>query len=141
MNGSILKLTQVSQFASDNVNSASRGVTGLALAGQVTNLDLKLTDDAFITGGVLRTYTSAFGDTATFQVVDVENLLGYGENVVLGQYINEWHMRSDVQEQINEITTYPAKILSGLYLRIIYTSTGDTDVLIAANYRLHKILY
>lgn len=141
MQNSTLKLTQVEQFTSNNVNSNSQGTLGTAIAGTTTNIDYKLLDDCFITGGMLRTIGQIFGDSVTFQVVDVDNILGYGAGLVLGQYITSWYLRSDAEEQVNESTTYPAKILTGLYLRVIYVSTGSTDVQVSVNYRLHKALY
>lgn len=141
MVNSTLKLTQTSQFASDNVNSNDQGTIVTATAGTTTNIDLKLTDDNFITGGVLRTEQATFGDSATFQVIDIDNVLGYGAGVVLGQYVTNWYMRSDEQEQINETIPYPAKIYAGLYLRVKYTSIGTSDTQVAVMYRLHKILY
>lgn len=141
MVNSTLKLTQINQFASDNVHSNNQGLMATATAGAVTNIDLPLTDDHFITGGVMRTLNAAFGDVATFQVVDKDNVIGYGAGAVLGQYVTNWYMRSDSQEQINENIPYPAKIPAGLYLRIVYTSVGTTDVTVSIMYRLHKVLY
>jgi hypothetical protein len=140
MVNSTLKLTQINQFASDLVHANNQGVSGNATAGVVSSIDLKLTDDHFVTGGVLRTLNSAFGDSVTFQVVDVDNVIGYGAGTVLGQYATSVYMRSDSQEQINENIPYPAKIPAGLYLRIVYTSVGTTDVTVTMMYRLHKIL-
>ncbi len=134
MNGSTLKLNRADIFASDNV-------TGVVTAGQTVNIDLKMLDDNFITGGILYTLDSKFGDYINLQVVDVDNILGYGINTILGQYCTNWYMCSDSQEQLNETVNYPAKILSGLYLRIVYHSLGLSDVTVIINYRLHKALY
>jgi hypothetical protein len=141
MINSTLKLTQIAQFASTNVNSANQGLRTTCTAGTTTNIDLKLNDDCFLTGGVLRTDGSAFGDYATFQVVDVDNIFGYGAGTILGQYISNWYMRSDAQEQVNENTPYPAKVLAGLYLRLVYVSTGTSNVDAVVMYRLHKALF
>jgi hypothetical protein len=141
MIGSTLKLPDLSHFSSTNVNSASQGLYAVAAVGAVTNIDLKLLDDCFLTGGVLRTEGSSFGDYATFQVVDVDNILGYGANTILGQYVTSWYMRSDAQEQVNENTPYPAKVIAGLYLRLVYTSMGSSAVNVAVMYRLHRALY
>lgn len=141
MQNSTLKLSQLSQFSSSNVNSCTQGVLGMAIAGNSTNIDFKLTDDCFITGGVLITNGSTFGDKATFQVVDKDNVLGYGANTILGQYCTDWYMCADRQLQLDENIPYPAKIFANLYLRIIYTSIGTTDIELAINYKLHKVLY
>lgn len=139
MINSTLRLTQISQFTSDLVHSNNQGISGVATAGATTNIDLKLTDDHFITGGVMRTLTSAFGDYATFQVIDIDGVFAPA-GTVLGQYTTNWYMRSDAQEQINENIPYPAKIFAGLYLRVIYTSIGSSDVAVNIMYRLHKVL-
>jgi hypothetical protein len=141
MINSTVKLPQLSHFASTNVNSASQGLRATAAFGTATNIDLLLTDDSFLTGGVLRTSGSAFGDHATFQVVDVDNIIGYGAGAVLGQYVTSWYMRSDAEEQVNENAAYPAKVIAGLYLRVVYTSVGTSDVDVAVMYRLHKALF
>jgi hypothetical protein len=141
MQNSQLKLTQISQFSSANVNANGRGKMQTVPAGTTVSIDLKMTDDCFITGGVLRTDAATFGDKATFQVIDIDNILGYGENKILGTYLTDWYMRSDAQQQLDENLYYPAKILANLYLRVIYASVGNTDVQVAVNYRLHKALY
>lgn len=139
MVNSATRLTQVSQFTSDLVHSNNQGLSQVITAGSIMTIDLKLTDDHFITGGVLRTLESAFGDTVTFQVIDIDGILA-PQGTVLGQYTTNWYMRSDSQEQINENTPYPAKIYAGLYLRVIYTSIGLVDVTVNIMYRLHKVL-
>lgn len=140
MINSTTKLIQVAQFTSDLVHGNNQGMSQTAPAGTTTNIDLKLVDDHFMSGGILRTLNSAFGDTATFQVVDIDNVMGYGAGCILGQYATNWYMRSDSQEQVNESTPYPVKLPAGLYLRLVYTSIGTTDVTVAIIYRLHKVL-
>ena len=141
MIGSTLKLNRVDIFASDNVNSNNHGIKGTAIAGQITNIELKMLDDNFITGGTLSTLNSQFGDFINLQVVDIDNILGLGANTILGQYCTSWYLRDDSQEQFNESTNYPAKILAGLYLRLVYHSFGSSDITVIINYRLHKALY
>ena len=141
MNGSGLIITKASMFASDNVLFSGKGVLGTATAGISSNIDLVMTDDCFLTGGILRTNISVFGDYADMQVVDKDNVLGYGVNVVLNQFVTKWYMRSDSQEQFVTSLPYPSKIFSGLYLRLVYHSTGGINVSAVMNYELHKALY
>lgn len=141
MQGSTLKICQTEQFSSLNVNGNHQGVIGTATAGTTTTIDYKLLDDAFLVGGILLTKGATFGDSVTFQVIDIDNVIGYGANVVLGQYISNWYMREDSQSQVNEISSYPAKVLANLYLRIRYTSIGGSNVSVAVNYRLQKALF
>jgi hypothetical protein len=100
-----------------------------------------MTDDCFLTGGILRTNNAVFGDYCDMQVIDKDNVLGYGANVVLNQFVTKWYMRSDAQEQFEKSLPYPSKLLSGLYLRIVYHSIGSVDVDVAMNYELHRALY
>lgn len=141
MNDSKLVINRTGIFSSDNVKVNNQGTMNTAPAGQVTNIDLKMLDDNFLTGGILRTLNAQFGDYVHFQVVDVDNILGLGHDLVLDQYCSNWYMRDDCQEQLNEEVSYTAKIFSGLYLRLIYHSFGEKDVIVTANYRLHKALY
>ena len=141
MINSKLLIRTLEQFAGNNVNCNIQGVIGTAVAGTTSDIDFKLTDDCFITGGNLRTSAANFGDHCTLQVIDIDNILGYGANTVLGQYCTNWYMCSDKQEQINETIPYPAKVLTNLYLRIKYTNIGSSDIQIAISYRLHKALY
>jgi hypothetical protein len=141
MNNSILQLNRIEAFATDNVSVNNQGVLGTAIAGHVTNIDLKMLDDNFIIGGILHTLNTKFGDHVILQVIDIDNILGFGPNTVLGQYCTTWYLRDDQQEQLDENNPYPSKIAAGLYLRLIYTSTGETDVTVIINYRLHKALY
>jgi hypothetical protein len=141
MQNSTLLLQQMMQFTSNNVNCAGGGATGVIPAGSSSTVDYFLTDDCFLTGGIMRSKNSAFGDYAHFQVIDVNNVLGFGAGVVLGQYLTDWYMSSDTEEQINENFPYPAKIKAGLALRVVYFSIGTTDVTVCVNYRLHKAMY
>jgi hypothetical protein len=141
MINSKLIILQTKDFSAENVFFNGQGVLGTVTAGSSSNVDLKILDDCFITGGILRTNGSNFGDYAHVQIVDIDNMLGYGANTVLRQFITNWYMRSDAQQQIETELSYPAKILAGLYIRIVYHSTGSTNVSVAMNYDLHKALY
>jgi hypothetical protein len=138
MQNSSLQLQQTIQLNGNNVSCNGQGVTDIVPAGQYKNIDYILTDDCFITGGMLKSQTSNFGDYANFQVVDINNMLGYGANYVISQFLTNWYIGSDKEEQINEDFPYPAKIPAGLALRVVYYSTGTTDVQVCVNYRLHK---
>ena len=107
-----------------------------ALQAGVANqqIDLALTDDHYITGAVLRVANAAFGDTASAQVIMPDGV------TVAAQFITNWSMRSDAQEQFNFETSYPAKVPAGLILRLVYNSIGNQPPTVAINYDLHKCL-
>lgn len=130
----------VDAFVKTALNYDAVGVSGTAAAGTSTNIDYAVTNDMLLTGAQVLTNTASFGDSITFQLVDINNVLGYGANLVLNQFVTNWQLRTDSQEQINLHVNYPAKIATGLYLRLIYNSTGSSNVAVAINYSLHKVL-
>ena len=74
-----------------------------------------------------------------FKIVDTTGFTGYPPGTVLNQFITSWFVPIAVSENFDMI--YPAKLISGLTARIVYTSTGSNDVFIAINYKLHKVLF
>lgn len=105
--------------------------------------DIKINDDMIIDGAVIIVIGSALGDKITCQVVDKDNVMGYGVNVILGQYVTDWYLNPSATFQLNYESEYPAKIYAGLYLRTVYSAigTGSIAANIIVNYKLHKILW
>lgn len=109
-------------------------------AGQEEVIDLQLIQEASETeqilyGGALYTDVPGFGDYVRFQVVDVDNVLGYGAGVVLKEYIKKGYLNN--QNTFEDYDEAGAYLPIGLYLRCIYKSTkesGSTKVKI--NYLL-----
>ena len=64
------------------------------------------------------------GDKLTFQVVDKDNLLGYGAGFVLDEFGKDWPV---VPDEKDVIRLYKAKLLPGFYIRMIYTSVGTVN--------------
>lgn len=131
--------SNIDKFDKAALNFSAIGVAGSANSGTSTTIDYKLTDDMLLTGSQVLTNGTAFGDSLSFQIIDIDGILTPA-GTVLGQFVTNWQLRTDSQEQIKIEINYPAKIYSGLYLRLIYNSTGNSDVLVSINYFLHKIL-
>lgn len=134
--------TRNDDFDSRSLQFNATGVQGIAAHGTASNIDMLVSVDSIMTGGNLILKNQCFGDTVDEQVVDVDNILGYGAGTVLRQFITSWNVADDVQIQGGVVVPgYPAKIISGLYLRLIYHSTCNiTDVNVAVNYLLHKVM-
>lgn len=116
-----------------------KGITGTATKTTTTNIDYKMPEDRYINGVRLIMKNHEDGDYVKFQVVDVDNILGYGAGTVLDEFGDTWYVDSASDTQPDVIVPYPAKILKDLYIRIIYNSTGTTnDVTVRANLYLHK---
>jgi hypothetical protein len=128
-------------YSCDSLNTNLKGTRFTALGNQVTIYDFLITEDNLIDGAQLHCIGANLKDKITFQVVDKDNVLGTGLNKVLGQYVTDWHINPQITEQFNYVSEYPAKLLSGVYLRIIYTSAGASSVEVLTNFRLHKVLW
>ena len=130
--------TRASDFESSKLSFNAQGVFVLATAGDITNLDYTPTDDCLVTGCWLIVNDAAYGDTASFQVVDTSGAFTGTPGTVLNQFITNWYMAPKVDTQIDMI--YPAKIFGGMTLRLVYKSVGTVSPFVATNYKLHKVL-
>ena len=123
-----------------NLNFNGQGKQALGItAGECTNIDLKIIDDCLLTGASIIVKDSNFGDKYTAQIVDVEGIF-YPAGTVLLQFITNYGISSDIQDQGSLEVGYPAKIIGNLYIRVIYNSTGTINPSILINYHLHKVL-
>lgn len=119
---------------------AEVATSGTATKNTTTNLDLKITDAAaYLNGGSILYQSANWGDYIKAQVVDVDNILGYGAGFVVNTYINKRYIHPDENYDDIELP-YVGNILQNLYLRIAYTSTSTTtDVKVAINYYIHHL--
>lgn len=115
----------------------AQGVTANPTAGTTTNIDLALTDDHLITGAWVVVSGATLGDTISFQVIDSSGVLA-PPGTMLNQFMTSWYLPASAETQLDMV--YPAKIIAGLTLRVVYTSTGATAPFIGINYKLHKVL-
>jgi len=125
--------SNTSLFEKAKLNKDAHGICATVTAGAVTNLDFTLTDDMLVTGGVFLCSGGAQGDFVNFQVV--HPIAG-----VLNQFITNWYIDPSTIRQETTKSNYPAKLPAGLILRVSYTSTGTSNVWIAINYDLEKVL-
>ena len=125
-------------FEKNKLTFDAQGVSTTVTSGSITNLDYTLTDDCLITGAELIVNNGNYGDTLSFHVVDTTGFTGYPAGTVLDQYATNWNVAPVTDTQLSVV--YPAKIITGLTLRVVYTSTGSSNPFIALNYKLHKCL-
>ncbi|MEK7093284.1 MAG: hypothetical protein AAB927_02260 [Patescibacteria group bacterium] len=126
-------------FAASRYRFAGKTVRATVPAGTTANIDLKVVGAAGrkLNGGFMFAIDAAFGDQVTFQIVDVDNILGYGAGVVLDEFLT-WSI--DPREQLNLDLPYGSDIPEGFYIRGIYQSVGTADVKVAINMKLHRKL-
>ena len=126
---------KMSEFEGGKISFSGLHAKNTLMAGQSNqNIDLQLADDMLLTGGKLIVHNGAFGDTAKLQVCAPD---GQGGLIVASEYVN-WGMAEE-ENFIFEVP-YPAKLATGLTLRLVYSSTGIINPFICINYILHKVL-
>ena len=115
-----------------------QGFSDVVLAGEEKNIDFRMDSDKYVNGVQIMLNGHVTGDHAHFQIIDVDNILGYGAGFVLDEFANTWYFSGSEDSQGQFILDYPAKILQGLYIRLKYQSTGQNDVKVFCNTFLHK---
>lgn len=113
------------------------GISTTVPNGTTHNFDYQLTENRFINGIHLILKNHVFGDTVSFQVVDKDGIMAPA-GTVLDEFGKDWNVSDETQSQGEVSVSYPALIITGLYIRIVYKSTGATDVLMRVNLFLHK---
>lgn len=109
--------------------------SGLALHGQSTDIDYKI-EGSYMIFGVEMIYSGAAdGDFASFQIVDKDNVLGYGAGTVLNEWVKKWYIPS-AETRWKTTSEMVTKLPPGLYARLKYTSVGSTDVPVKINYSM-----
>jgi hypothetical protein len=91
-----------------------------------------------MTGAWIISNGGNYGDYVNFQVVDASGAFTGTPGTLLNQFATMLYFPPTADTQIDIV--YPAKVLAGMTLRVSYTSTGGTDVFLAINYKLHKVL-
>jgi len=138
-----------------------QGFSGTVTAGEEGYVDYIIEEERFINGVRILLKNHMFGDSLRLQVVDT-NFTYAGDlypstpaeagvpvpeetpwsavmpdGVLLDEFGSSWYVADDIQCQPDVITPYPARLLTGMTLRVLYTSTGDTNVNININAYLH----
>jgi len=141
MQGSTFAPTHFDQLSSLDVNLDFKGWQFTVPKTTVKNCDIRIADDSLIEVGRVIASNIAQGDFVSCQVVDVDNILGLGAGIMLKQFVTEWYLAPGERVAWDFSSSYPAKLFTGLYVRVIYTSVGTVDdVWLAVNLKLHKIL-
>ena len=103
------------------------------------NLQFKLTEERAIDRIQLILKDHVDGDKVHFEIVDVDNVLGYGAGVVLDRFGEDWYMDESIANQGIIDVGYYANVYANLYIRVVYVSIGTVnDVNVKCNFWLHK---
>jgi hypothetical protein len=121
-----------------DLNFRGKGVESTFTAGATETYDWKVEADREFDEIVLICCDHVFGDKVDLQVIDIDNIKGYGPNTILATYFYDYFLAGDQQHQGILKVDYPGTLLKDLYVRFRYYSTGGTDVKFKANLFLHK---
>lgn len=99
-----------------------------ATKNSTTTHDFKITESGlYLMGGVLHTANQVLGDLISFVIIDIDNVLGFGANTVLSDYMKEYPVDpSGKTEFISESIT-ESTIPQNTYCRLSYKSIGTTS--------------
>lgn len=112
---------------------------------KVTSVDLKITDDMVMNGGIFICSGYAIEDGFTVQVVDVDGVFPnpatpgtpFPAGTVLLTPYDDWAPYSFIQVS----NPYPTKLYANLYIRLSYRNTQLTPVKAVFNIPFNKILF
>ena len=127
-------------FTTSDFDACFNAVNATCTKDTTTNIDFKITTaDTYLNGCRAFNEDAVKGDWVEMQVIDIDNVLGYGPNTVLKQWVYKWFMcPGDV---CNLTTNYAGAIPQNCYIRVIYHSTGTVnDVKVWINWYLHKAI-
>ena len=98
------------------------------LMPQITHLGANV--PSVFTGVKFKVCGGNDGDFLNFQIVDIDNLIGYGPGAVLDEFAKNWYVFPNEVETVRE---YKADIIPGLYIRAVYNNTGLSDARFICN--------
>ena len=134
-----IPITRTRAFTNtDGFYFVGQGFSGVIPKNTTGTIDYKITQNLWLNGAQAIVKNGIWGDTCSFEVVDKDNILGYGSNVVINEFVSNWSIIEDQQDQGLVILPYAAMLPANLYIRVVYVSTGSTnDVQFALNLFVH----
>jgi hypothetical protein len=129
-------LIRIKAFSdSEGMRFRGHSFSGEITANSTESIDYKIVEERFINGGKLMVSSVGIEDQISFQVVDKDNVLGLGANILLDEFIKDFYLPQN--ESLEVQLDYPARIIAGLYLRLIYKNTNDQNIKVRCNLYLH----
>lgn len=126
------------QMDADNVKLKIQGFMGTAIKNSTSNISWKFPEARYLTGGILSVVGGQSGDTISVQIVDVDNVLGYGAGAVLDEFVTNFFINPTVSKQLDFECQYVALIPANTYMRLVCVNTGTgTDATVYMNLYSH----
>jgi hypothetical protein len=137
------------EFTADKLNFHGQGAIGVCdvhevsaatdqnpavFSNQELHIDLEVLEDTLLSGGILMVKGGKMADKISMQVC-------HPTAGILNEYVSNYRVCEDSQKQFELENAYPAKLMTGLILRVKYEACEEPGVrTIAVNYKLHKVL-
>lgn len=118
--------TNINNWDSSQISLRIQGVGGTTSAPGINNIDAGFPEERLINGGTLLVRGGKLGDKIGMQVIDPLNILGYGVDAVLNQFVENMYINPDSTFQINYEVSYIARLYPWMNIRILYDAT-DSD--------------
>ncbi len=120
---------------SPTVSAKHDGIYQVCTKNSTTNIDFVMPGNRYLSGANWHIWDSVPGDYFKFQVIDIDNILGYGANFVLSTWVDKWYVASD--NWIFHQSQTSGLVYGSLYLRAEFHSTGVIlDPKVFVNYHL-----
>jgi hypothetical protein len=119
----------------DNYFYRGQGFDFSAAAGGVTEFDLLIPEERAIDGSELWISSTTFGCKADFLVVDKDGIMAPA-GTVLDQFAYGWNIYPNSENA--KRPGYPARIYSGLYIRVRFDNPSASAIHVYGNLRLHE---
>ena len=128
-----VKTKMIQELGADSFNIYPFGILFTAPLNKTTEYDYKIPFNVFLKGCAMLSSPGTIGDyISSIEVVDKDNILGLGEGIVLGSYLNNWYVFPNMKNQVEDISL-SQEVFANLYLRVIYVNVSlslDTQVVI-----------
>ena len=129
-----------SDMSGDTCKFRGIGAAFTAQAGETTNHDFKITEARLVEAPFILCRNQVWGDSISFQVIDVDNVYGLGAGALLDEFATDWYLDPDVCSQPPVQIWYSAQIDAGIWIRLKYKSLGTVNPEIKINFSNHKFL-
>src|SRR6266853_5463920 len=132
----------VIDFDSNKIKPLFKTIRFTASVNGTTNNDLAITDDCLLLGYRILVNGAVWGDGISVQIIDIDNILGFGANFVVASSVTDFPIDNNSQDQGHYVLQYPKKVPGLLYIRTIYNSTAGVlgiQPKVAIQYYLHQV--
>ncbi|HEY9705801.1 MAG TPA: hypothetical protein V6C58_25420 [Allocoleopsis sp.] len=130
--------SKVEDFDKSNLTFNAQAAAATVPGYTTRNIDLVLTEDHLITGAWVVTTGGNPGDKMSLQIIDTNGTFTGIAGTMINQFVTNWFPGPN--SDINLDMVYPAKLLGGMTVRLVYQSIGISAPFVAINYKLHKVL-